>query len=212
MELRWTFRLFRHYCIDGNRTSSTADPYVLPHLENPDFDNGLKFWTVDRAEGGNVAVRHFDRFGWLQGRYPETHHGNHFLRMKRSSKGPNRVSQTLKDLDPGRLYSLKMISLDLNNSEKEQKLPISVSLDGPQIIPGLSFQAIYKSSKQCQDEATGRSISSPHFNYHRLVFRPTSRTAELVISDWQSPTEPGGMEDQELACNFIEIQPYYLEP
>ncbi|MFH1744231.1 MAG: hypothetical protein ABIH23_34955, partial [bacterium] len=209
--LRWTYRLFRHYCIEGNRTPFTTDPYVLPHLENPDFDDGLKYWTVDCAEGGNVAVRHIDRFGWLQGRYPETPNGDNFLYMRHSTKGPNRVSQTVKDLDLNRLYSLKMISLDLNNPEKEQKLPVSISLEGAEIIPERSFQAVYKSGKQCQDEATGRSISNPNFNYHRLVFQSTSRSAELIISDWQSPTESGGTEDQELACNFIEIQPYYAD-
>jgi hypothetical protein len=45
-------------------------------------------------------------------------------------------------------------------------------------------------------------------NYHQRVFRAAGETAELVISDWASDTEPGGEIGQELIFNFIEIQPY----
>ena len=47
--------------------------------------------------------------------------------------------------------------------------------------------------------------------YHRLVFRAQRETAELTISDWESPDKPGGAVGQELAFNYISVQPY-LEP
>ena len=40
------------------------------------------------------------------------HIGDTFLWMKRSEKGPNTFSQTIKDLEPGRLYSMKMFTCD----------------------------------------------------------------------------------------------------
>jgi hypothetical protein len=33
----------------------------------------------------------------------------------------------------------------------------------------------------------------------------------LTVSDWNSPTEPGAPPGQQLAFNFIEIQPYIGE-
>ncbi len=207
--LRWVYRLFRHYCIEGKRTPFTDDPYVLPHIDNPDFDDDLASWTVDKAEGGDVNVLHIEGFGSLQGRYPKTPHGDHLLSMKRSPKGPNRVSQIVKQLDPSRLYSLKLISLDMNNPGREGKLPLNVSLDGVQMIPEKCFIADLKLGGQCQDES-GRTIQSPKCDYYRLVFRPKGRTAELSISDWKSPSDSsGGLENQEIGLNFLELQPYY---
>jgi hypothetical protein len=44
-----------------------------------------------------------------------------------------------------------------------------------------------------------------------LVFTARSTTADLSISDWRSPTEPGGPAGQELAFNYISVQPYMVE-
>ena len=47
--LRWAHQLFRHYCIEGKRTRFSDDPYLLPHLQNPDFANGLDGWQIEPA-------------------------------------------------------------------------------------------------------------------------------------------------------------------
>ena len=44
--------------------------------------------------------------------------------------------------------------------------------------------------------------------YQRIVFRPTSEAATLTISDWASDKKLGGPIGQELAFNFIQVQPY----
>ena len=52
------------------------------------------------------------------------HIGDTFLWMKRSEKSPNTFSQEIKNLEPGRLYSLKMFSCDyqdLINARKKTK-------------------------------------------------------------------------------------------
>ena len=43
------------------------------------------------------------------------HLGDSFLWMKRSEKGPNTFSQSIRDLEPGRLYSMKMLACDYND-------------------------------------------------------------------------------------------------
>jgi hypothetical protein len=45
-------------------------------------------------------------------------------------------------------------------------------------------------------------------NYHWMVFQAQESQAELSISDWSSPTDPGGPIGQELMLNFVQIQPY----
>ena len=80
---------------------------------------------MQAAEEGSIASRSFARYGRIEGRYPRDREpiGDKFLWMKRSEKGPNTISQTIKDLQPGRLYSMKMFTCDykdLTNPQKKQ--------------------------------------------------------------------------------------------
>jgi hypothetical protein len=43
------------------------------------------------------------------------------------------------------------------------------------------------------------------------VFRAKSGAAKLTITDWASDGEPGGPIGQEIALNFVEIQPHLEE-
>src|SRR5205807_3108881 len=112
----------RHYAIEGNTALLTRDPLFLTHIRNADFEKGLEGWTVQPAEDGTIRAGSFPRYGRIEGRYmglgrpadPE-HIGDTFLLMKRSEKGPNTFSQTIKDLEPGRLYSMKMFTCDYND-------------------------------------------------------------------------------------------------
>src|SRR6185295_16450825 len=98
------------------------------HIQNADFEKGREGWTVQPAEEGSIQAKSFPRYGRIEGRYmgisrpadPE-HIGDTFLWMKRSAKGPNTFSQPIKDLQPGRLYSLKMFSSDYQDLVQPQK-------------------------------------------------------------------------------------------
>src|SRR5256885_15170848 len=100
----------------------TRYPLFPAHIRNADFENGTKDWTVHPAEEGSIDVKSFTRYGRIDGRYmglgrpadPE-HIGDTFLWMKRSGKGANTFSQTIRNLTPGRLYSMKMLSSDYND-------------------------------------------------------------------------------------------------
>ncbi len=100
--MRWSAKLNRHYCIEGRTDRLTSDPYELPHLKNPDFDDRLAGWTLEPAEEGSIAVGKAEQFGQLQGRFTGDK-GNRFLVIRRSATAPNRVSQGVVGLTPGRL-------------------------------------------------------------------------------------------------------------
>jgi len=214
--VRWAGRLFRHYCIEGKTEPLTSDPYILPHLTNPDFADDTTGWTVQAAEDGSMRTDTFAGYGWLEGRYPRTNRGDTFLLMRRSADGPNSVSQEIKQLTPGRLYSLKAITSDyqdlINEVSRKDENAVSISIEGVEMLEGPkpAFQFTFPN---CYAHILGKfNAKYPYFmNYHWRVFRAKGETAQLTISDWADPKEPGGPIGQETMLNFIEVQPYIGE-
>jgi hypothetical protein len=137
------------------------------------------------------------------------HIGDTFLWMKRSEKGPNTFSQTIKGLEPGRLYSMKMFTCDYNDlvnpksKKKEEAFNFtgSVVLEGVEVDAKRSFAEMYSSNPEPKIPVW--------ITYHWKVFRAKSTTARLVVSDWPGPKEPGNTVGQEQTFNFLEIQPYW---
>ncbi len=219
--LLWASRLMRHYCIEGNTSMLSDTPYVLTHIENPDFDDDSKAWTLSPAEEarhteggqGSMAVKYLDGYGMFQGRHTfykiPPDNGNHFLWTKRSERKPNVFSQEIRNLQPGKLYSVKVISGDYSDLVKgedaKKTLALSVKIEGAEVIADKSFQEEWR--KPNTMGARGGTYSY-WMNLHRIVFRATSGRAELVISDWLAENAPGGPIGQEIICNFIDVQPY----
>jgi hypothetical protein len=199
--VRWSAKLNRHYCIEGKKSRLTTDPYLLAHIKNADFDEGLAEWEVEPAEAGSIVAGQAEKYGKLQGRYKSTGEGNHFLVTKRSATAPNRVSQRVRNLTPGRLYSIRMLVsdyADLSQRKGIEKISdVSIVIDGVEVLPEKTFREVVTS------DPGGDTL---YMTYQRMVFRAKSETAKLVISDWQ--TRPVGPIGQELAINFIQIQPY----
>jgi len=207
--LRWAAKLYRHYCIEGKTERLTADPYLLPHIRNPDFEQGIEGWTVAAAAPDSVAVKSMEGLGWLQGRWPRGRKGDTFLWTRRDGRKPNVVSQTIRAIEPGRVYSLRMYAGDAADLTREGKHAISVEIRGAEVLCDLCFQAVFPN---CYDHHIERyGDRKTYFNFFRQVFRATSATAELTISDWASASDPGGPAGQELLINFVQIQPYLLE-
>jgi hypothetical protein len=213
---RWAGRLYRHYCIEGNTTPAADDPYRLIHIENPDFADGLRGWTIQPAEQGSLTTGRHPGYSWLMGRYPPTHLGDTFLLARRSPKKPNVFRQPIKDLKPGRLYSMKMVTADyqdlVHDRSDKKSNAVSIALGGVEILPGAtkSFQFTFPS---CYAHILGKfNASHPYWmNYHWRVFRARGESAELTVTDWQDQQSPGGPIGQELMFNFVEIQPYLGE-
>ena len=209
--LRWMARLFRHYCIEGSSERLSKDPYVLNHLQNPDFEQGLEGWTLEAAAADSVEVRKREGFGVkVQGRHAPADVGDAFLWTRRHAEKPNVIWQEIRNLEPGRYYSVKMITADHGNLHKWQLHNISLHVGDPAVVmPQQCFQTVWRHNPE---KEFGNKPTYP--NFHRVVFRARSETVKLAISDWQRtyrhapvPTAPVG---QELMINFIQIEPYLM--
>jgi len=195
------------YVIVGHSERMANDPYVLPHLANGDFEEGTVGWEVSLAEEGGISTGSMSGLSWLEGRYPKTSQGDTYLLMKRSQKAPNRVSQALRALTPGRLYSLRFLSADIGDLSQQQKLALSVTLSGAEVLPDKQFQHVFAN---CYSHHLGPYDDKNHawMNYHWLVFKATGPEARLTIADWLDDRTPGGPVGQQLAVNFVQVQPY----
>jgi hypothetical protein len=216
--LRWACRLFRHYGIEGKTEPLSAQygyTYALDHVSNPDFNDGLEGWTVEAASEGSVEAGYMERLANLEGRYwlrggtPDAPAGNAFLKMKRDANRPNRVSQEIRNLKPGTLYSVKLISADWSDLAagitEEKKLGLSLSVEGAETVADKGYQATANSATSfgAGEPFTGGKVA--WFNHHRVVFRATAPTARLVLSDWLGDAT-GGPAGQEILCNFVQVQ------
>ena len=210
--LRWIGRLYRHYAIEGKTERLSESPYTLTHISNPDFAEGDKGWALAPAENGSIATKRIDGYGFLQCRYRvPAGMGDTCLWTKRSAAKPNRVSQQITGLEPGRLYSLKMYTADYGEFIKGKSRPkndaVSINLENADVVTGprKNFQANFSN---VYPYGAFDYANRFYMNYHWKVFRAKDKTVELTISDWASDAEPGGPIGQELIYNFIEIQPY----
>ena len=206
--LRFAHLLMRHYCIEGHTDRFSADPYELAHIRNPDFARGFDQWEFDQNRRGTLTLGAMEGFSWLQGRYPRTSDGDTFCVFTLNDKAPNRIDQGIRALQPGRLYSVKMISASLGALDERAVLPIAIQVSGAECLPEFGFQEPFSS---CYSHEVGRynSCTPAWFNFHRVVFRAQSREARLTITDWPDGTGPGGPTGLCIAFNFIEVQPFW---
>jgi len=205
-------RLLRHYAIEGRSDRMLPDPYTLSHIENPDFLEGTEGWRLSPATAGSIAPKTAEGFGWLQGRYTRGGIGDSVLWTKRSAQAPNSFSQHIRNLEPGRLYSLRFFTGNyqdlLQGHSRVYKHAISVTLENTEPVPEKEFQALIRSNYAHTFGPFDRD--HPYrSNYHQHVFRAKEKTARLVLSDWTSREEPGGPGGEELIWNFMQIQPYF---
>jgi hypothetical protein len=214
--VRFVGKLYRHYAIQGNRGMLTRDPLFLTHLQNADFEEGMQGWTLRAADEGSIQAKSFPRYGRIEGRYmglgrpadPE-HIGDTFVWMKRSPKGPNTFSQTIRNLEPGRLYSFKMFSCDYQDLvnprtkkvEEAAKFLGNVMLEGADLDARRSFKEMYASNPEPRIPVW--------ITYHWKVFRAKGPTAKVIVSDWQGERDEKGPFGQEQIFNFLELQPYH---
>ena len=213
--VRFVGKLYRHYAIDGQTNLLTTEPLFLTHIQNADFEKGTDGWTLYPAVEGSIAPKSFPRYGRIEGRYmglsrpPDPEHiGDTFLWMKRNQAGPNTFSQTIKDLQPGTLYSMKMLTCDhqdlvnpkAKTLDEANKFIGSATLEGVDLDLNRSFTAMYSSNPEPKIPVW--------ITYHWKVFRAKDTTAKLTVSDWPATNEANPTFGQEQAFNFLEIQPY----
>lgn len=216
--VRWTWRLLRHYAIEGRREMLSGKygfNYLPGHLVNCDFERGTRDWNVMAAEKDAVGAGAFQNYGKIEARWSVPRGvGDTFLVMRRSAKKENRVSQSVKNLVPGKLYSLKFVVADLAGLKAGKSPPVQyeahATLDNVQVVPGKSSVYVNK-SRHCNVAPFDRAQNPFCANLHRIVFRANSQTSTLTFSDWASDKEPGGPAGQELIINFVQMKPYFEE-
>ncbi|MFH0962736.1 MAG: LamG domain-containing protein [Planctomycetota bacterium] len=211
--MRWSVRLLRHYCIEGKRDRLSSDPYVLPHLVNGDFVQGGQAWTVSPAEPGSISIRRAPGYGWLQGRWQTAGPGDIVLVTRRSSKAPNVITQPIRSLTPGRAYSLRLFVMDFTDftvgASQPKTHPFAVKIEGVKILPEQSFRALVSSGGH--EHAPFNRQNPLNMTYSRVVFRAEKPDAMLTLSDWENESSPDGPEGQQLAFNYLCVDPYLEE-
>ncbi len=203
--LQWTYRLMRHYCIEGKTEPLTTDPYDLQHIRNGDFNEGLEHWTIETAADGSIRPDHIKDFGWIEGRYWKTTTGDNLVRITRSAQGSNTLRQTIRGLEPGRRYAAKLLAIDAAHWTHREKAGIALRIDGAVPIPEHTFHTLVESHESGAVEACDHQQAM--INYIRVVFDAVAETATLTITDDVSY----GLPDQDLGCNFVEVQPWRWE-
>ncbi len=207
--LQYAHRLMRHYCIEGKTTRMNTDPYILSHLKNPDFEEGLLGWELAPAAAETLRASAMERLSWLQGRYPKTPKGDTCCLMTRSENAPNQIRQTITGLQKGRLYSVKVLSANLDALDQNKKTSLALQITDAEILPALSFQCVYPSCYSHETEIYTRDHPA-YFSFHRVVFRAQATEALLTLSDWLSATTPEDTAGTVTAFNFVEVQPCHL--
>jgi hypothetical protein len=206
--VRWGARLFRHYGIEGNIEPATSEPYILPHLANTDFVDGLKGWTVDPAEKESIRGVASPGFGHLQARYGGAP-GDNALVTVRSAARPNRFSQQITDLQPGKLYTFRMMSSDFKDMSNKEKHVVSISLDDVTLIPERTVIQHFPNPTWASHAPYDGKKRLAWITYRWYLFRANGTTAKLTVSDWADDTNPGGEIGRQLMHNYVHVQSYY---
>lgn len=218
-QVRLFAKLVRHYAIEGHTDRLLKDPYVLHHIENPDFVDGTSGWNLEPAvtlKGQeSIAAKTVKGLGALEAKYhaPEGT-GDYAIWTQRSAQKPNVISQEVKDLVPGRLYSLHFLTGDYQEFQSgksvERKHAVSVKIENTEPLPDKCFQAVVGCGYWYGFGPFNRE-NRYWMNYHQQVFRAKAKTAKLVLSDWATDDSAQGPEGEELIWNFVQLQPYFAE-
>lgn len=220
---RFMISALRYYGIDGGTGDFAAlnGHKLYPGtIENGDFSDGLKGWTAEPAVAGGIVTGRIARLGhaWQKrqtmpdylttsGKAP----GDDFALFIRNAKAPNRLRQTIRGLEPGRVYVLNFVTCD-----HELVKHALVLRDGvrPPLTDGSGFNAKLAGVEEIPELEFLRSEMGKYGKgrvfAHRKVFRAKSSEAVLEFSDWESEKVPGGRVGQSRLLNYVGVYPYFL--
>lgn len=212
--LRWFTRICRYYCLEGG-TEDLAAKYgfgLLPgFVRDGDFAHGLKDWDVETADGGSVdGVKVKDYGVRIQRRQKVANGvGDGLAVFTASEKGPNRISQRLTGLVPGRHYALMYCTVDYDDLLTRKGVwpetaALCASLDGADEERELAFVHRVR-------HGGGKDKTVPlQLTVHRQVFQAKSDEATLSFADRAfdgSAAKPGTRR----GLNYVIFRPYYHE-
>jgi hypothetical protein len=220
---RWWGKLLRHYGIEGRTDKLWKGPYKMSHVRNPHFERGLDHWSAVPAESGGVFMSSAEQCGMLIRHWSEASNekrlpGADVVVMRQSELGPNTISQDVRHLEPGKLYSLRFTTADHGDmvvARQEGRRPtetpgrkslISARLGGVKEIPEKSFSpgTFHKPDRRDEEGELHWKIVETGINFHRIVFRAESDSALLTFSDMPAD----GEEIRETLLTWVSVRPY----
>ena len=171
----WTFRLLRHYCVEGQRTM-LADAFGLRyrpgHLKNGDFAEGLSGWTV----AGDVRPTQVEGFGLeseLRGGRNMPPIGDTFAELRGSGAT---IAQKATGLTPGRDYVLTFMTFSPDDARARRKndrpVRIEVKVKGARI----GQEGVFAKARRRPKTPQGATVTG-----NRVVFTAESSTAEIAF-------------------------------
>lgn len=203
---RWSFLLMRHYAVEGRREMLSARHgfrYNPGFVANGDFAEGLAGWDVSAAEAGSVRADKVTGYGKnSQGRWGAGAAGDTVCVMVRREAAANRVSQTVRGLEPGRAYCLQFVTADHGDVTGKRHNPrrygIDVALEGVERLPDRSFVHVDRR----KDGRYKHNDNVAKVNLHRIVFRAAA--SELTLAFHDTAAAPG----EALMLNYVQLKPY----
>jgi len=203
---RWSFKLMRHYAVEGNREMLSPRygfTYNPGLLTNGDFADGLKGWTLSPAAEGSLRAETLAGYGKnSQGRWGGGSAGDTVCVMTRSPAATNRISQTAHGLKVGQAYCLQFVTADrkdlIGKKNNPRRYGIDVELEGVERIADKSFVHIdrRKGGRYEHNDNVAK------INLNRIVFRAASSEQAFAFTD--AAAKPG----EELLLNFVQLKRY----
>lgn len=217
---RWTARIIHHYCIEG-RTDSLAESMGFKPfpaiLKDGDFADGLARWNASPADEGTLRGERRPGHGSARGQNRmngDVVYGETFALFVRKGKAPNRLSQRVSGLEPGKLYILTWCTSDYEDvcrGSAPADGGLSVSVDAGEPVPGLAFDYSAPLPNTIERARKAGVLPPPVVVTHRMVFRATRAEGEVTFSDWRDADAPGWPENRGVMLNFVSLFPYYIE-
>ena len=201
--VRWYSALFRHYLIEGKKERLSADPYTLRHIENPGFENGEAGWQLAPAAKDSLSIMPVAKMP-RGGNYTPVPEGKRALLMKRSDQKPNTLSQPIRDLTPGRLYSLKFYTAEpacgkvLTPASRGAPCDMGVTLDGVEVLNDKGYDRLW-------------NVAKVFWTMHYRIFRARSPQGKLTLSDWADGSPANAKPPREIVLDFVQVEPYFEE-
>lgn len=205
---RWMAKVIRYYAVEGGTGDLNAEygfRYLPGLVKDPDFVRGLAAWKAEPAADGGLAAEKIKDYGTrVQGRKKvPAGTGDGVAVFTRSAKGPNRLSQEIAGLEPGRYYSLLYCTADRDNlakpGGKHGNVSFLASLEGSADVKDLRFRHVV-------DRRDGVRLV-----VHRQVFKATAERQRLVFSDWNADGTPEAAVGSRCTLNYVIFRPYYVE-
>ncbi len=210
--VRWAARLYRHYALEG-RTDFLSETmgytFALTHTLNGDFGDGFAGWKTSPAAPDHISIGTHREFSAWQGLIGRPEQGRTFVLLKQHPKRSSRISQPVRHLVPGQLYSLRFISANTealaHGVSSREITTIEPKLIGADILASKSFHEAITSTIS----APFTKESPPIIYFHRVVFRAKTDEAQLILT-----IRPSGKRVRigpPTAISGVQIQPYFLE-